>query len=836
MNPRLAILLLWRDWRSGELTLLLASLVIAVGTVTTITLFVDRLQRALLQESAAFLAADRVVSSSVPIDPAIIERATSIGLRQSETLSFLSMVFAEDRAQFASVKAVSAGYPLRGRLNVSGEAFVRGRDVFAGPEPGRVWLESRLFASLDIAMGDELEVGAGSFIVDQVLIAEPDRGGGFNAAGPRVMMHMSDVPKTRVVQPGSRLSYRYLFSGEDAGLDEFEKWVRPQLGEGMRLIGVREGAEGVGSALERAERFLLLGGLLGVLLAGVAIALSAHRYSKRHLDHVAILKTLGATPAGVDGIFIIIFVVLGVVATALGSGVGFAAQAGVVAVLSPFIPIELPAPGIRPVLIGSVTGFICLFAFALPPILKLRRTEPIRVIRRESGPTSLSDGITYLFGIGGSIGLMWWYSGDLMLTGMIVAGGTFALGLLSIFAFLMLRGGRVLGMQAGSAWRLALAGMQRRGQENTLQILVFGIAIMLLLILVLVRTALVDEWSQQIPDDAPNHFAINIAPDEVEPLRELFVTNAVDAQPLFPMIRGRITEVNGVGASDHNRALRAQRGEQPGPRPRAGGTRNLTFARALPDDNRIVAGQWWSETYAGPPLVSVESDLAESNGLNVGDTVVFKIQDRDLEATVASLRSVAWDNMQPNFFMILSPGSLDDFPSTYMTSFHLEPENKLFLNRMLKRYPTITVIEVDAIIAQIKAIIAQVSLAIELVLTLILLSGTLVLLSSIQASMDERFQQHAILRTLGASRKLIMGSLVIEFCALGLFAGLLATAGSEATVYGLETQIFDLEYTAHPWLWLLGPAVGVLLIGVIGTFATRRVVLTPPTAVLRDLA
>lgn len=829
---RLALKLLWRDWRGGELTLLLASLVIAVGTVTTVTLFVDRLQQALLAESATFIASDRVIRASEPIDPAFVEKARELGLQTSETLGFLSMVFSADRAQFTSVKAVDAGYPLRGQLIAGDEPFVRGAPVDRGPVPGELWIESRLFPSLGIEPGDLIDVGVASFPVTRVLIKEPDRGGGFSNAGPRVLMNLEDVPATGVVQPGSQLTYRYLFAGDAAALADFDAWARPGLTDDMRMYGIKEGSEGIGEALDRGERFLLLGSLLGVVLAGVAIALAAQRYSLRHFDHVAIMKTLGATSTRIDLIFITIFMVLGLTATAAGAGIGYGMQFAVAEILSPYIPIELPGPTFRPVLLGLVTGFICLLSFALPPLLKLRAVEPLRVLRRDFGEQRLADRMTYGFAVAGTIGLMWWYSQDLYLTALIFSGAVVSITLLFGIAYLMLRGGRMVGMQAGSAWRLALAGMQRRGRENTLQILVFGLAIMLLLILFLVRTALIGEWQAQIPEDAPNHFAINISPQDVQPIRELFAENGVQSQPLYPMIRGRIKTVNGEPAAERDERL--ERGQDDGPGASSG--RNLTYSTGLPDDNKIIAGQWWPPDYQGPPLVSLEKDLAYRNRLKVGDELVFTIQGRELATRVASIRTVAWDNMQPNFYIIFSPRALEDFPSTFMTSFYLGRDNKLFLNDLLKTYPTMTVIEIDALIEQVQRIIDQVTLAIELVLVLIMGSGGLVLLASIQASIDERLQQNAILRTLGAGRRLVLGSLAIEFCALGLFAGILATIGAEITVFLLETEIFELDYAINPQLWVLGPVVGVFLIGIVGTFATRRVVDTPPALVLRELA
>ncbi len=835
---RLALKLLWRDWRAGELTLLLVSLVIAVGTVTTMTLFVDRLQNALLLESASFLAADRVISASTPIEPAIIQQAEASGLTHSQTLNFLSMVFSADRAQFTSVKAVNEPYPLRGLLIAGNEPFMRGAPVPSGPPPGELWMESRLFPMLNVAPGDLVDLGIASMPVTRVLIKEPDRVGGFDSAGPRLLMNLADVARTGVVQPGSRLRYRYQFAGTPEQIESFEAWAQPKLAPGARIFGVKEGAASIGRTLERGERFLLLGSLLGVLLAGVAIALAARRYSLRHYGHVMILKTLGAKPLQIDGIFLIIFGVLGALATLLGAGTGYLMQLGVAEILSPLIPVALPAPTWRPLLPGLGTGFVCLLSFALPPLLKLRQTPPLRLIRQDlddgnPGSTTLTslvspDKLTSLFALLGILGMLWWYSQDLALTLMILSGAAAALVVLFGVALLLLGGGRALGMRAGSVWRLALAGMQRRKQENTIQILVFGIAIMLLLVLYLVRTALIAEWQAQIPEDAPNHFAINIAPEEVAPVQSLFAANDVASQPLYPMIRGRVLSINGAPTETRD----PDQDEQNVPASSAG--RNLTWASRLPDDNQLVAGTWWDEYDAAIPLVSIEADLAQRNGIRLGDSLTFGIQGRELVAQVASIRTVFWDNMQPNFYIIFSPGALDDFPAMFMTSFFLDKHQKLFLNQLLSQHPTMTVIEVDALLEQMQRVLSQVTLAIELVLVLTIASGILVLLTSIQASMDKRLRQHALLRALGASRRLVLGSLLVEFGTLGLFAGILAALGAEITLYLLETEAFDLSYQVNPLFWVLGPLSGIVLIGVIGILATRRLVTTPPAMILND--
>ena len=829
MTP--ALHLLRREWRSGELSLLFQALVVAVATVTATALFTDRLQRALVAESTAFLAADRVVEGTKPIPEAWWDEAAGVGLQRSRMVRFLSMVFSGERAQFASVKAVDDAYPLRGNLEVSTEPFTGAVTVAHGPAPGEAWLESRIVPALDTAVGEEIEIGEAAFRVTRVIVREPDRGRGFENAGPRVMMHLDDVEPTKVIQPGSRVTYRYLFAGDPADLEKFDDFMRARVEDsGMRYFDVRDGLRNVGNALRRIERFLLLGSLLAVLLAGVAVALTARRYAARHLDHVAIMKTFGATPRRVTRLFTLLTAAVFAPAAVAGLLVGLGVQALITLLLNPWIPVELPAPGLRPFATGVLTGGLCLAAFALPPVLQLRRVSPMRVIRRDFSGIRFSVAIQYAAGGAGLVTLLLWYSRDPRLTVVILAGALVTLAGFGGLTAVLLKSGRALGMHAGNAWRLALSSIQRRSRENTLQVLAFGLVIMLLLTLTLVRSVLIDEWRAQLPDGAPNHFVINVAPGEVEPIKATLLGGAVAVQPFYPMVRGRIVKVNGRDAEEHEKA----EGDPEQPAPSIDSERNLTWSTTTPGGNLVIAGEWWPENHAGETLVSLEKDWAARNGLNLGDRLDFLIQGQNVTARVASIRTVDWDTLQPNFYVVFSPGGLDAFGHTYMTSFFLPPGMKTFLNEFLRTWPTVTVIEVDAVIEQVQSIIDRGTLAIELVLGLVLIAGALVFLAGVRASMDERVNQHAIIRALGASRRLVMGSLIIEFCALGLLAGLLAAAGAELSVWMLQTQVLDVKHVLHPWLWLAGPLIGATGVGVIGVLTTRRLVRVPPMLTLRE--
>jgi len=771
------------------------------------------------------------MGGSQPIPDAFRAAALARGLDIADTLSFPSMVFTDaGRNQLVSVKAVGEGYPLRGALVAADVPFGAGQRTRELPAIGEVWLDSRLFPALGVAPGDEVEVGVGRFRIGRVLVSEPDRGGSMFDLGPRLLMRVEDVPRTEVVQPGSRIAYRLLLRGADGDLDGLRQAL--PLEPNYRWRGIRESSPSIGAALDRAESFLLLGGLLGVLLAGVAVALSAHRYASRHYDHVAILKTLGATPGQILRGFLLLLTLVGAVAVVLGLIAGSGAHLAMVAILKTIVPVSLPAPSLRPFLLGAVTGLICALAFALPPFLHLYRISPMRVIRRDLGSAPASQILSYVAAGIGSLGLLVWYTGSVSLTLWTLVGSVLVLAVFGVLAVLLLRGGRMLGMQAGSGWRLALAGLQRRRRENVAQILIFGLAIMLLLILVLLRTALLDQWRGQLPADAPNHFVMNVMPEQVEPLSALLAANADWRGELFPMIRGRIIEANGVDAEtwENRHGATAIDGDGPGLR----SERNLTWGSDLPGDNQVVRGNWWNadETRA---LVSLEVDYANSLGLDIGDRLRFDIAGEQVEVEIANLRRLDWESMRPNFFIIFSPKVLDDYPATFMTSFYLEPDRKRFLNDLLSAYPTVTVIEVDAIIRQIQSIIARVTQAIELVLGLVVAAGCLVLVASIQASRDARMHEHALLRTLGASRRLIAGALAAEFAVLGLFSGLVAVVGAEISAAVLQRQVFSLPVAFHPWLWLWGPLAGAALVLVVGLTSARNLVSSPPMLILRGL-
>ncbi|MDP5063380.1 MAG: FtsX-like permease family protein [Haliea sp.] len=817
--------MLARDWRGGELGVLVAALVLAVAVVSGISAFTTRLQTALAQESHRFLAADRVVRSGDEAPAAWLEEATQRSLSTAQVLTFPSMIYAGDEAMvLASVKAVSSTYPLRGELRYSEEPFGDVLVGLSGPAPGTVWLDSRLFPLLDVAIGDRVAVGEAEFTVVAAARTEPDQGGSFLGLGPRVLMHYDDIGATDVVQPGSRVEYRQLYAGDTVRVADFERWLQPQLVEGQRLLDVNEGQPGLGQALQRAESFLLLAGSLGVVLAGVAIALAARRFSERHNDYVAIMKSLGATSGDITRLYGRSLLLLGLVATVLGCSLGWALQATFFDLFGDQLPITPGPAGLRPYGIGAATALVCLLCFAWPPLQRLSQASPLRVLRRDMPLEQRRTLTDYAFGLAAVSGLMWWYSGDWKITLAVLSGlgATVLLGL--GLSLTLLRGGRLVGMSAGSIWRLALAGLQRRGTANALQVVIFAMAIMLLLVLVLVRTSLIDAWQTQLPENTPNHFALNIAPEDVQDIEQLLRSEEVPGAPLYPMIRGRILSVNGedLPQTDDREEGRRQR------------EANLTWSDTLPADNQLLEGRWW-EPSSDAAEVSLEIEFAERFGVVLGDRIGFQVGSEPFEATVTSIRQLDWQSFNPNFWLVFPPRLLAPYPATFMTSFYLQPEEKPFLNGFIRQFPTVTVVEMDVVVEQVRGIISQVSAAVELVLGVIMAAGALVLVAGVQASVDARMHESSILRALGARRRLVLGGLLIEFAAMGLFAGLLATVGAELSVYILQAQVMDMDYSPSPWVWPIGVGGGALLIAVLGVFSCRKVVSSPPLAVLREL-
>ena len=827
MRQTLTWKLLAREWRSGELGILLLALVLAVSVVVGVSSFVTRLQSALLSESARFLAADMVVVSGTPLPAQWLSEARQRGLSTTEGVGFPSMAVADvDHMALVSIKAVSAGYPLRGELQWSTEPYGVLRSDGAIPKSGEVWLAPRLFALLDVGLGDEVIVGETSLRVSGAVRSEPDATTAVFGFGPRLLMNTADIKATGVVQPGSRIEYRLLLGGASNAITEFSEWVTPQLGQGQRLDSVEGSQPSIATTLDRAQGFLLLAGSLAVVLAAAAITLASRRFAERHTQYVAILKSLGAQSHEIAQLYGRSLFWMGLGGTVIGCVIGWGLQELFIGLLGALLPVEPGAAGWQPALIGAVTAGVCLFFFAWPPLRRLGEASPLRVLRADIGVADVQRFRDFLLGGLSIIALMWWYSGSAVVTAAVITGLGVVVGLGFFAARLLLSGGRSVGGFAGSIWRVALAGLQRRGRANALQMVIFAMAIMLMLLLSVVRSSLIGQWQSQLPADAPNHFLLNLAPEERPSLEGFFVENGIASETLYPMTRGRVVSVNDAELP------KWQEVEVEGaPRQREA---NFTWSDQLPRGNVLLEGDWWPAD-SERPWVSVEEDFAEDLGAKVGDRLAVRIGADTLEVTVRSVRSVDWQSMRPNFFMVFPRGVLERFPGMYMTSFRLLPEQKPLLNQLVNVLPTVTVIELDIVIKEMRSVVDQVARALELVLGVILMAGGLVLISGVRSSLDGRLRESALLRAVGARRGLVLGALWIEFLVLGGLAGGLASAGAEVAAWGLQTQVFEMTWAPTPLMWWLGPLAGAVIVGALGVWSCRRVVSVPPIVLLREV-
>ena len=850
---KIAWRLFLREFGRGELTIIALSIILAVSSVMALSSVTDRVEQAIMSKSAAFIAADRDLYSAHPIDDDYTEYANSIGLKTDRHIYFNSMAFAGDEMNIAVIKAVTNNYPLKGELFIS-KASEAEKVKVNGPQQGEVWISKRLFFALGLSeqklANNEyipIEIGEGVFNVSAMIVEEPDAPFEVFNSGTRVIMNRDDVPKTNVIQPGSRISYRDLFAGDTDALDDFVEWATPKLKPNQELRDVKEGADGISGALTRAESFLMLAGVLGVLLAATAVAVATRLYSQRHFDSIAIFKTLGASIQQVRVVYLFQLVLIAIFSIAVGIVIGGLMQFGAINLMAEYLPDELPPIGYTPILMAILTGFVCSLMFSVPSLLKLFSVPPLRVLRRNLGDELSTSWMARAIMAFTTVLLVFIYSQDLKITVIVMLGGAVLTLLIAVVARLMINVSRRIGASVGgSASKIALASLKRRAKENTSQLIGFTLAIMLILILYSLKNSIIKEWQQQIPVGTPNHFVVNIAQHELDDVKQAFATQEVEPEQYYPIIRGRLIAINNetviddddddTGAkhtSGEERNAQDEEQEQEG-RQGLGRELNLTFSDQLAKNNVLKQGDWMPDVDF--PQVSIEEGVAERLDVKLDDKLKFLIGAKEVEVTVTSIREVDWNSFQPNFFMVFHPNVLADFPATYITSFYLPKEQKLWVNELLRAYPTLSIIDVEAMIEQIQEVIEQVSVSIQLVLIVVVCAATLVLLAQVQSSLDERRKETVIYRTLGARGKMIQNAITIEFLALGGIAGVIAAIVAEASLFMLQWQMFEMDWQPHPELWLIGPLSGAIFVALVGNLSTRSLMKMTPNQMIRQLS
>ncbi|WP_373565323.1 ABC transporter permease [Paraburkholderia bryophila] len=833
---RQALRMTARDWRAGELTMLLLALVLAVAALSSVGILADRLHQGLERDARRMIAADFIVRADHPVDPQFSQQAKALGLNTATTAIFPSMVNstgAQPVSRLAAVKAVSVGYPLRGELRIAPAPGAPDHPTRSIPAPGTVWVDQALLDALKLHVGDKVKVGSRDFTIGAVITRELDRGFAFVNFSPRLMLRADDVPSTGLIAYGSRVTYRLLVAGTDASVANFAQFAHERVDDGkmrgVALESLQDGQPQVRQTLDRASHFLTLVSLLTALLAAVAIAMAAHRYMRRHLDGCASMRCLGVSQSTLRALFILEFTGLGLVGGLVGVVLGYLGHLALLTWLGTLIDVVLPYPTIWPMLEGIAAGLVLLLGFALPPLLPLTRVPPVRVLRREWGEAGRTAWAAYALGIALFAGLLIIAAGELKLGG-IVAGG-FAGGML-VFACIarvalwgaarLVRSERV---NAGIGWRYALASLERRSGASALQITALGIGLMCLLLIAMTRNDLVAGWRKSTPPDAPNEFIIDIQPDQRDVVTQYLSAHGVTDAALSPMVRGRLIAINGKPVNpDSFKGDDAKR--------LVDREFNLSYTSELPDDNVLAAGKWYGAATA--PQISIEQGLAKLINVKPGDTLRFDVTGLQMEAPVTSVRKLDWGSFKVNFFVLMPPAALKDFPATFITSFHLPQNRQATIDGLIATYPNLTAIDTGPILAQVQRVLEQVIGAVQFLFAFTLAAGVLVLYAALAGTRDERMRESALLRALGASHRQVRAVQIAEFVAVGALAGLMAAIGAQIIGYVLATRVFEFYLSFDPWVLPAGIAAGVACAGLGGWLSLRHVLARPALQSLRD--
>jgi len=830
---RLAFLMLWRDWRAGELYILVLALVVAVSGMTTVGFFAERVEKTLSQESNQLLGADLLIMATRPLSEQYFQEAQQRGLKTATITKFPSMVSNGDANQLVEIRAVSEGYPLRGKLYLAGTSTDPERRVAQDiPESGTAWIDEKLLARMDLKHGDQIEIGAAHFKTTALIMREPDHSVGFIQMAPRVMINAADLPATELIQEGSRITYQLLIAGDFRAVESFRNWAESQIASVERIEGIRDARPEIKSALERAEKFLNLAALVSVVLAAAAIALAVRRFTLRHLDGCAIMRSMGATQNDLFNLYLYYFAALGVIASTFGCIIGFAAQEILSAWLSGLADTVMSLPSWLPAVHGFLISMVLLLGFALPPVLNLRSVPALRVLRRDIGLPNTHSIMGYLLGLIILSLLFIWKAQDLKLGFYIITGFIIAIGVFGSIGWILIRFLSGLRHQAGGAWRYGLASIRRRAGSSIIQAVSLGLGFMALLVLTLVQDDLIKDWHTTLPQDAPNHFLVGIQEDQLPLLETFFERHDVVQPPIFPMTRARLTEIN-------NRKVKPEDYDDPHAANHIRRDFNLSWTNELPQDNQLVKGEWWDaasdETAGTEATLSLENGIARTLRVGLGDRLTFDIAGNSFSGTITSLRKIDWDSFRVNFFVVAPPGYLDNYPTSYIASFYVPASETQMMHDLVRQFPNILVIDVAAVVTQVQEMIQQVSRAIEFVFLFTLLAGFIVLYAAIAATQDERIYEAAIFRTLGARREQLTRAWAAEFTILGGLAGLFASAGASLLGYAIGSRVLHLSYSFNPWIWAAGIGIGISGVLIAGMMGTRGTLTTPPLLTLRKI-
>lgn len=846
--------LLHHELRRGDLTIIFLAIVLAVATVFSLTGFSGQIKQAIANSSTNTIAADRILRSSRVIDTEILIKSNQLSLSLAEKIETESMAFAGDNMLLSELDAVSDSYPLRGEFLVKTSKDQKKSASVGAPKVGTVWVEPSVLSRLAIEIGDNIEIGVTKFVVAGIVTDIPDRSYRAFIAGPAIFLNIKDIDKTELIQPGSRITYKYLFAGSIENIEQFETWIKPQVNESQNWYDAKSAQNRLSKVLDSAEKFLSLASMLGIVLAAVAVAVASRRYGQRHQPMVAVFKALGATISHIRKLYILHWSLLSLISILVGLVVGYILLLMGTGAISSYITLSETNLTFQPFLIAIITGLLCAIAFAIHPILNLIQTSPLAVIRGFNQNISISFSWFQVIPLLALFGLLMLFSRDFVMSISLLFGGLIVSLILLFIGRILMSAGRSVGSKAGKSWHLALANLKRRATENSVQLVSFTIAIKLLLLITVMKSSIISEWEQQFPVDTPNHYLMNISQQQIAPLQKFVDENSIASQGFYPVYRARLSAINGEKTvqlddeeidneqkintkklDNNTNADASSSSKKKEGREGMGRELGLTWQHQLPNENKLIQGQWWSEDEK-TAQVSVESTIAERLNIKLGDKLTFTLGINEFIVPVTSIREVNWQSRKLNFIMVLNKAALAQYPATAISAWMVTEQDKDSVYKFLSTFPTISIMDFGAIMKQLNKLIEQISIAIELILILVVLAGSLVLIAQVQASMEERERELAILRTLGAKGSLLRNSVLFEFIALGAIAGLMASIAMEIAVYALQTQVFKMSASFHFQYWLVGIGVGAFFVGLIGMLSCWRLLhLTSVTLIRRTM-
>ncbi len=824
---RLGARALRRDLRNPHLLVVALALVIATAGMTAVGTFTDRVQRGLNAQAGQLLAADLALVSSRELPAALVRATEKAKLEISHQASLRSMIKHADGLQMVELKAVDEAYPLRGSLQMASTADGVPRTTERGPAPGEIWVEPRLLALLGVEVGAGIRIGEADLRIGGVLLLEPDRAGDLFSIAPRVMMSLTDLPATHLVLPGSRVQYSLLVAGQETPMADFTARARRMAKKhGFRVLSPDEARPEIRTALDHARQFLGLAALVATTLAGLAILVAAHSFARQQVDAVAVWRTLGASRGLLAGVMGAEIALLGLGAASLGALLGRGLESGLAELLGGLIKGPLPTAGVAPMLRAGGAGVAALLGFALPQLLALRDVPPARVLRRDLPWRGASAGRVIGGGLAALALLTPWDAGQRALTLYAVGGLAVSLAGLFLAGLLALRL-LALGLRWRPGWwRASLTPLTRRPGLAALQICALGLSLMAIQLLAYVRTDLVARWTESLPAEAPDQFLINIAPSDLPRLETFLAERGVRTGGFYPMVRARLVAINDKPVVPEDFA-------DPRARRLADREFNLSTASTLKADNRVTAGSFWG-TDPDPAQFSFEEEIAASLGLRVGDRVTYRVADQTLTGAVTSLRAVNWQTMEANFFVVSPPALLSTYPATFITSFKLPGSQPRLLRELVQAFPSVTVLDVMALIGQLRGVMQKSLAAVEFVFFFTLAASVVVIFAAVQATHAERLHDVTLLKTLGATRWRVIGITSLEFLGLGLLAGIVGSLAANAGAWTLASTLMHLPYAPNIVLAIAGPLAGAGLVWLAGLRAIVGTWRRPVVQVLRE--